>query len=257
MAAHWFIKKSQSPVDDDFPGWMFGGTAVVILGIAAYLAFSGDDRLGFDQVFSALPRIFAPNQYSLPVWGALLIPGIVIAFIGGLVIYRNRAPMLITLCLFAVLPVYSGFSHWAKCEQRNHWFGYWFGHDMFTPPFEGPDGKFSYDSKLRGQMMKDPVKGNLVYPEMARDTILFGGTDPGRFCPTAAMFISSRKTRWRTAPIWIISARNTSGARSMTRRSSAGCSDTLPPWPWAAAIPAMSSRMSTMKTSARETRETR
>jgi len=191
MAAHWFIKKPQSPVDDDFPGWMFGGTAVVILGIAAYLAFSGDDRLGFDQVFSALPRIFAPNQYSLPVWGALLIPGIVIAFIGGLVIYRNRAPMLITLCLFAVLPVYSGFSHWAKCEQRNHWFGYWFGHDMFTPPFEGPDGKFSYDSKLRGQMMKDPVKGNLVYPEMARDTILFGGTDPGRFCPTYMIFCES------------------------------------------------------------------
>jgi len=26
-------------------------------------------------------------------------------------------------------------THWYKSEQRNHWFGYWFGHDMFTPPF--------------------------------------------------------------------------------------------------------------------------
>ena len=39
--------------------------------------------------------------------------------------------------------------------------------------------------------MKDPVKGNLVYPEMDRDTILFGGTDPGRFCPTYMIFCES------------------------------------------------------------------
>ena len=193
LAAHWFIKtrKNNSPADDDFLVWMFGGTALLFLGIATYLAFSGDDRLGFDQVYGALPRIFAPDQYSLPVWGALLVAGVVVAFMGGLAVYRNRAPMLITLCLFAAAPVYSGLSHWAKGEERNHWFGYWFGHDMFTPPFEGPDGKFSYDSKLRAQMMKDPVKGNLVYPEMDRNTILFGGTDPGRFCPTYMIFCES------------------------------------------------------------------
>src|SRR5208283_4248272 len=54
LAAHWFIKKTKSPLDDDFPGWMFGGTAVLFLGIAAYVAFSGDDRLGFNQVYQAL-----------------------------------------------------------------------------------------------------------------------------------------------------------------------------------------------------------
>jgi tetratricopeptide (TPR) repeat protein len=191
LAAHWFIKKSKSPLEDDFPGWMFGGTALLFLGSAAYVAFSGDDRLGFHQVYDALPRIFAPNQYSLPVWGALLVAGVVVAFIGALAVYRNRAPMLITLCLFAAVPVYSGLSHWAKGEERNHWFGYWFGHDMFTPPFVAPDGKLSYDSKLRAQMMKDPVKGYLVYPEMDRNTILFGGTDPGRFCPTYMIFCES------------------------------------------------------------------
>ena len=98
--------------------------------------------------------------------------------------------MLITLALFATMPLYSGLCHWAHSEQRNHWFGYWFGHDMFTPPFVAPDGKLSYDAKLREQVMKGP-DGDLVYPEMTKDTILFGGTDPGRFCPTYAIFCDS------------------------------------------------------------------
>jgi tetratricopeptide (TPR) repeat protein len=191
LAANWFIKKSKSSPDDDFLVWLFGGGALLMLGFSMFLAFAGADRLGLKQVYEALPRIFVQNQYSLPVWGALLVSGGVVAFIGGLLIYRNRAPMLITLCLFAVMPVYSGLTHWAKGEERNHWFGYWFGHDMFTPPFVGPDGKFSYDPKLREQMMKDPKTGNLVYPEMDRNTILFGGTDPGRFCPTYMIFCES------------------------------------------------------------------
>ena len=39
--------------------------------------------------------------------------------------------------------------------------------------------------------MKDPKTGYLVYPEMDRNTILFGGTDPGRFCPTYMIFCES------------------------------------------------------------------
>jgi tetratricopeptide (TPR) repeat protein len=199
LGANWFIKKSKSSTDDDFFVWLYGGAALLLLGFSMFLAFSGEDRLGLKQVYEALPRIFAPNQYSLPVWGALLVSGGVVAFIGGLLVYRSRAPMLITLCLFAIMPVYSGMTHWAKGEERNHWFGYWFGHDMFTPPFVGTDGKFSYDSKLREQMMKDPNTGNLVYPEMDRNTILFGGTDPGRFCPTYMIFCESfvpPKDKW-------------------------------------------------------------
>ncbi|HVY68476.1 MAG TPA: DUF2723 domain-containing protein, partial [Verrucomicrobiae bacterium] len=57
-------------------------------------------------------------------------------------------------------------------EQRNHLYGYWFGHDMFTPPFNGKDGK-------------------PLYPEMERNTVLFGGTDPGRFNPTYMIFCES------------------------------------------------------------------
>ena len=43
---------------------------------------------------------------------------------------------------------------------------------MFTPPFNGKDGK-------------------PLYPEMAKDAVLFGGTDPGRFCPTYIIFCES------------------------------------------------------------------
>src|SRR5581483_836447 len=123
--------------------------------------------------------------------GALILVLAVFAFIGSVFAYKNRAPLAITLALFTLTPLYSGLSHWAKGEERNHWFGFWFGHDMFTPPFEGPDGKFSYDPKLREQMLKDPVKGKLTYPEMDRNTILFGGTDPGRFNPTYMIFCES------------------------------------------------------------------
>jgi len=96
------------------------------------------------------------------------------------------------LALFAITPICSGISHWYKCEQRNHWFGYWFGHDMFTPPFTDPKtGKLSYDNTLRAELLKNPANTKTIYPEMARDTILFGGTDPGRFCPTYIIFCES------------------------------------------------------------------
>ena len=63
-------------------------------------------------------------------------------------------------------------THWSNNEQHEHWFGYWFGHDMFTPPFKASDDK-------------------PIYPEMTKDAILYGGTDPGRFCPTYMIFCDS------------------------------------------------------------------
>ena len=150
----------------------FGGAAVVALGTAIYLAFFHAECLGPAQVLETLPRIFAPQQYCLPVVAGLLILGVVVVFIGALVFYRHRAPLAITLGLFVLMPLASALSHWANSEQRNHYFGYWFGHDMFTPPFQGSDGK-------------------PLYPEMDKDTILYGGTDPGRFCPTYMIFCES------------------------------------------------------------------
>ncbi len=82
------------------------------------------------------------------------------------VVFRTKAPVWVLIALFAIAPVRSALSNWSDAEQRGHLFGYWFGHDMFTPPFG-------------------------IYPEMTRNAILFGGTDPGRFCPTYMIFCES------------------------------------------------------------------
>src|SRR5205823_2839305 len=103
---------------------------------------------------------------------------------------RVRPPLLPLLLIYSLMPAKSILSRWSDNVERGHLFGYWFGHDMFTPPFVGPDGKLSYDAGLRAQAIQGP-QGKLLYPEMARDAILFGGTDPGRFCPTYMIFCES------------------------------------------------------------------
>jgi tetratricopeptide (TPR) repeat protein len=134
---------------------------------------------------------FNRDQYALPIFAGLILLAMTLIFLAAVFLRRNRAPLALSLALFAAMPMHSALRHWFDNEQRGHWFGYWFGHDMFTPPFVGPDGKFGcYDPKLREQAMKGP-NGHLVYPEMTRNTILFGGTDPGRFCPTYTIFCDS------------------------------------------------------------------
>jgi tetratricopeptide (TPR) repeat protein len=100
--------------------------------------------------------------------------GIVLAggFAAILIMTTNKLPLRIMLALVCFMPGYTFMNHWDSNEQRGHLFGYWFGHDMFTPPFENP-------------------KGEPLYPEMAKDAVLFGGTDPGRFCPTYMIFCES------------------------------------------------------------------
>jgi len=95
-----------------------------------------------------------------------------VVFVISVWIYRTRAPLGISLAMFALMPLYPVMTHWSDNEQRNHWFGYWFGHDMFTPPFTDDSGK-------------------PLYPEMTKDAVLYGGTDPGRFCPTYMIFADS------------------------------------------------------------------
>jgi len=64
-----------------------------------------------------------------------------------------------------VLPVGSWWRNWGDQEKRGHDFGYRFGYLMFKP---GGD-----------------------YPEMDRNAVLYGGTDPGRFVPTFMIFVES------------------------------------------------------------------
>jgi tetratricopeptide (TPR) repeat protein len=120
--------------------------------IAVALAIYG--KLGLERVH--------PLDQFTAFYGILLSVAFILIF--GL--SRSKAPMKAILLIFALAPFYSVMSHWWENEQRGHLFGYWFGHDMFSPPLE-------------------------VYPEMAEDAILFGGTDPGRFNPTYMIFCES------------------------------------------------------------------
>ena len=121
---------------------------------------------GFSDFFHNLAKSFSPDQYGLPIYAGLILLGMALVFFCSVWVFRKKAPLGIALAVFAAMPSYSVLTHWSDNEQRNHWFGYWFGHDMFTPPFG-------------------------VYPEMTRNTILFGGTDPGRFVPTYMIFCES------------------------------------------------------------------
>jgi len=187
MATHYTV----------FRRWgVLGGVFAALVGIYCLWDamgthyFGPGGTVGLFELPHWIAKAFAKDQGGLPVYGNLILFTIPFVFILALALYRNRGPVLITLALFSAMPIYSALTHWARSEQRDHWFGYWFGHDMFTPPFPGPDGKLTYDAKLREQMMKGP-NGDLIYPEMDRNTILFGGTDPGRFCPTYMIFCDS------------------------------------------------------------------
>ncbi len=163
-----------------FRSWGLMGGAVAVA-LAIYSFTTSTTETFFGQTASVnLPTLLRfvgttftnKDQYGLPVYAGLLLIGMAAAFLAGLMVYRHRAPLAISLAIFALMPLHSVLTHWSDNEERNHWFGYYFGHDMFTPPFKGADGK-------------------PLYPEMTRDAILFGGTDPGRFCPTYMIFCDS------------------------------------------------------------------
>lgn len=156
-----------------------------------YLAFGPKGEFGISDIPHCIMRAFEADQFGLPIFAGLLLLAIPVVFIIALLIYRNRGPVAIVLALFCLAPIWSVTTHWYKSEQRNHWFGYWFGHDMFTPPYMGADGKLTYDNEKRKELLKDPKNAKLIYPEMTRDAVLFGGTDPGRFCPTYIIFCES------------------------------------------------------------------
>jgi tetratricopeptide (TPR) repeat protein len=129
-----------------------------------YFGIGGE--IGLGELPHWIAKAFMPHQYGLPIYGSIILVLLTLAFLAALAVYRDRAPLAVGLAVFAGMPLCSGLAHWGTSEERNHWFGYWFGHDMFTPPFK-------------------------VYPEMTKDAVLFGGTDPGRFCPTYMIFCES------------------------------------------------------------------
>jgi len=166
------------------PWGILGGLAAIGLAGVSFANLVQDGYFGegfapsLSQILSLVANAFRNQyQYALPIYAGLGLIGSALAFLAAVVFCRQRAPVAATLVLFALLPAYSVLSHWSDNEQRNHWFGYWYGHDMFSPPFKAPDGR-------------------PLYPEMPRNAILFGGTDAGRFCATYMIFCESFTPRW-------------------------------------------------------------
>jgi len=124
---------------------------------------------GIGLLFQGLGQAFRHPSFTAPVhaiYAALFVLIVALVFLGGVLLHRTRLRPEFALACFAVMPFFAPLSHWAANEQRGHLFGYWFGHDMFEPPFG-------------------------LYPPMTRNAVLYGGTDPGRFCPTYMIFCES------------------------------------------------------------------
>lgn len=161
---------------------------------ALLVAASVFTAIALTGLFSAIGWFVGlPDSYYWLDWlAAIFALMLTVALVGLVWIGRHRLPLTAVLGLFAVAPAYSVMTHWADNEQRGHLFGFWFGHDMFIPPFVNPDGQLDYDREVRDELLNDPEAAKYVYPEMAENAILFGGTDPGRFCPTYMIFCESQ-----------------------------------------------------------------
>jgi thioredoxin-like negative regulator of GroEL len=174
------------------PFSLAGGGIAVALALVTLALVTHELSAGLKESFvGTIVRAFQPGQYGLPIFSGLLLVGLALAFLLALVLGREKIHLGVVLAAFAIMPLPIAMSNWSDNEQRGHLFGYWFGHDMFTPPFVNQKGEFSYDPKEREAAMKDPAKAKLTYPEMTRDAVLYGGTDPGRFCPTYMIFCES------------------------------------------------------------------
>ncbi len=123
-------------------------------------------------LFGGLAASLGQGLNFFPVVSGIVLVLVALGFVAVLAIGRSRVFLGGLLGVLLLVPLQSITSHWADNEQRGHLFGFWFGHDMFTAPFTGKDGK-------------------PLYPEMTRDAVLYGGTDPGRFNPTYMIFSES------------------------------------------------------------------
>ncbi len=124
--------------------------------------------------------IYNETMFTILRVAGLLSLILSVAFTLWIIIHRRSISLAPILALFVLIPFDSILSHWGDNEQRGHLFGYWFGHDMFEPGRDAGHGKAPKDKA-----------GKPLYPPMAAHAVLYGGTDPGRFCPTYMIFAES------------------------------------------------------------------
>ena len=111
------------------------------------------------------------TKFFAPAHGfcAILIGyGLAVLFSLALRTWRNLPTMAVRAgCLFLfALPLIPYFTNRDECALETNDFGYEFGHRMFHP--------------------------GGGYPDMEKNAVLFGGTDPGRFVSTYMIFCESR-----------------------------------------------------------------
>jgi len=110
-------------------------------------------------------KFFAPAHgfYAMLIGYGMAVLFSILAWkhkvLGGIVV------RLACIALLA-MPLVTWKQNLALCNLRGHDFGYLFGYLMFKP--------------------------GTGYPDMDRDSVLYGGTDPGRFVPTYMIFCESR-----------------------------------------------------------------
>ena len=110
-------------------------------------------------------KFFAPAH---GFYAMLIGYGIALAFGFVLWIWKSVPRLLVQVCCVALLalPYVTYRENWNLCALGTHDFGYQFGYRMFCP--------------------------GGGYPDMEKDAVLYGGTDPGRFVPTYMIFCESR-----------------------------------------------------------------
>ena len=99
----------------------------------------------------------------------LIVCGAALVAIVALWWLKRRSPRLLVqlaCCSLLALPLIPYAENWELCALQTHDFGYQFGYRMFCP--------------------------GGGYPDMEKDAVLYGGTDPGRFVPTYMIFCESR-----------------------------------------------------------------
>ena len=110
-------------------------------------------------------KFFAPAH---GFYAMLIGYGIAMTFAFVLSVWRTIPKALVYVACLALLalPYIPYAKNWSLCSLTTHDFGYQFGYRMFCP--------------------------GGGYPDMEKDAVLFGGTDPGRFVPTYMIFCESR-----------------------------------------------------------------
>jgi len=147
-------------------------------------------RLLFPARFNR-QHYFGPDGHlglsDLPFWVGRALPGIStrcpsspacfwshgFVFLSGHAFERDAAPPLtFVLAVFMGLHLIWANAVGSDCDQRGHMFGYWSGTICSRQPFKDADGRPLFRP----------------WQEMR---CVFGGTDPGRFCPTYMIFCES------------------------------------------------------------------